>query len=153
MPRRPCRRSATPDSAGGPIYWDASAVLSVLVADVHSTKASAAARSSGVHLLSTLASAEAFAIVARLEREGSLRTVLANDARDLIVNGPWRRLALQPDWKSIQSLSPRWPLRGANLWHLALADTLRRDLPELKVISFDARLSVASQGIGLQVIS
>jgi hypothetical protein len=50
-------------------------------------------------------------------------------------------------------LAALWPLRGADLWHLATADTLRRELPDLKVITFDSRLAVASQGIGLDVIS
>lgn len=153
MPRRRFRRTATPDPAGDPIYWDASAVLSVLMADAHSPKASAAARSSALHLLSTLACAEALAVVARLEREGTLPALLANDARDLVVNGPWRRLSLQPDWKSLEAMSTGWPLRGADLWHLAAADTLRRELPELRMITFDVRLSIASQGIGLRVIS
>lgn len=125
----------------------------MLIADVHSPVASTTARSSGVHLLSTLGYAEALAVVTTLERDGSLPPTLATNAKDVIVNGPWRRLALQPDWKSIGVLSTRWPLRGADLWHLASAETLRRELPELKVITFDMRLSVAAQGIGLPVIS
>ena len=53
----------------------------------------------------------------------------------------------------METLAVQWPLRGADLWHLAAADTLRRELPDLKVITFDSRLGVASQGIGLEVIS
>ncbi len=142
-----------PDSDGEPVYWDASAVLSVLIADVHSAKATATARSAGTHLLSTLGYAEAFAVIARLERDGELPAVLAEAATEVIVNGPWRRLSLQPDWKAIERLASRWPVRGADLWHLATAETLRRELPELKMITFDARLGLASQGIGLPVIS
>jgi predicted nucleic acid-binding protein len=142
-----------PDPDGQPVYWDASAVLSVLIADVHSAKATATARSAGTHLLSTLGYAEAFAVIARLERDGALPTVLADAASEVIVNGPWRRLSLQPDWKAIEGLASRWPVRGADLWHLATAETLRRELPELKMITFDARLGSASQGIGLPVIS
>jgi predicted nucleic acid-binding protein len=153
MPRRPCRKIATAEADGEAIYWDASAVLSVLIADLHSSTAVSAARRSGTHLLSTLACAESFAVVARLEREGSLPTALADAARDVIVNGPWRRLSLQPDWKSIEALASRWPVRGPDLWHLATAETLQRELPELKMITFDARLAVASGGIGLDVIS
>jgi predicted nucleic acid-binding protein len=141
------------DPDGQAVYWDASAVLSVLIADVHSARATATARSAGTHLLSTLGYAEAFAVIARLEREGTLPTVLADAARDVIVNGPWRRLSLQPDWKAIEELASRWPVRGADLWHLGTAETLRRQLPELKMITFDARLVLASQGIGLPVIS
>jgi hypothetical protein len=136
-----------------PIYWDASAVLSVLISDVHSAKATATARGAGTHLLSTLGYAEAFAVIARFERDGTLPAVLAGAAREVIVNGPWRRLALQPDWTAIEGLAPRWPVRGADLWHLATAETLRRQLPELQMITFDARLMLASQEMGLPVIS
>ncbi|HVC76765.1 MAG TPA: PIN domain-containing protein [Candidatus Micrarchaeaceae archaeon] len=150
-PNERYRRTATPNPQA--VYWDASAVLSVVIADVHSAKATTAARRNDAHLLSTLALAEALAVVARLEREGALPAALADAARDVVVNGPWRRLSLQPDWKSVETLAARWPLRGADLWHLATADTLRRELPDLKVITFDTRLGVASQGIGLRVIS
>ena len=141
------------DAGGDPVYWDASAVLSVLIADVHSAKATATAKSAGTHLLSSLGYAEAFAVIARLEREGSLTAVLAESAREVIVNGPWRRLALQPDWQLIEGFAPRWPVRGADLWHLATAETLRRQLPELRMITFDTRLVLASNGIGLPVIT
>jgi hypothetical protein len=153
MPSELSKRIAMADPVDQAVYWDTSGVLSVLIADVHSAKATATARSGGTHLLSTLGYAEAFAVVSRLEREGALPSVLAESAREVIVNGPWRRLALQPDWKAIEALAPRWPVRGADLWHLATAETLRRQLPELKVITFDARLMVAAQGIGLSVIS
>lgn len=137
---------------GQVVYWDASAVLSVLIADVHSATATATARSPATHLLSTLAYAETFAVVARLERDG-LPSALADATRNLVIDGPWRRLALQPDWKSVEALASRWPVRGADLWHLATAETLRRELPELQMITFDARLGLASQGIGLTLIA
>jgi hypothetical protein len=127
--------------------------LSVLFADVHSPKAVATARSKGTHLLSTLGYAEALAVIARLERDGALPAVLADASKDVVVNGPWRRLYLQPDLKAIETLASRWPVRGADLWHLAAAETLRRELPELRMITFDARLGLASQGIGMRVIS
>ncbi len=142
-----------PDLDDRVIYWDSSAILSVLIAGMHSAKATATAQRSGTHLLSTLGYAETFAVVARFERDGSLPTVLADAAREVVLNGPWRKLALQPDWKSIEGLASRCPVRGADLWHLATAETLRRELPELKMITFDARLGVASQRIGLDVIS
>jgi hypothetical protein len=55
--------------------------------------------------------------------------------------------------ESIEALASQWPVRGPDLWHLATAETLRRELPELTMITFDARLAVSSQGIGLDVIS
>jgi hypothetical protein len=59
-------------------------------------------------------------------------------------------LNLIPDWDKIKSLSQKWPLRGANLWHLAAAKTLQKRLPELRLLTFDNRLSVAAMGEGLQ---
>lgn len=120
---------------------------------MHSAKATVAARRNDAHLLSTLAFAETFAVLAHLQRDGDLPKALADAARDLVVNGPWRRLALQPDWRSIEAHAFRWPVRGADLWHLATADTLRRELPELKLVTFDARLAMAAQGIGFDVVT
>ena len=143
----------TPDRTDPVVYWDASAVLSVLIADGHSARATAAARRPGTHLISTLCSAEVSAVLARLERDRTLPTVLADAARELVRNGPWRRLTLQPDWASIDDLATRWPLRGADLWHLATAVTLSRELPELRLITFDSRLTLASSGAGLALLS
>jgi len=138
-----------PRLAGLVIYWDASAILSVLFQDAYSVQASAAARRRLTHLLSTLGYAEVMAVIARLEREQKLPTVLGDSARELVRVGPWRRLALQPDWATIDELAAHWPLRGADLWHLATASTLSRELPELRMISFDSRLDAASEGLGL----
>lgn len=138
-----------PDQAGLVIYWDASAVLSVLIRDAHSAGAVGVARRRVTHLLSTLGYAEVLAVIARLERERELPAVLADSARELVRNGPWRRLALQPDWTRIDDFAARWPLRGAGLWHLATAATLGRELPEMRMITFDSRLMAASAGLGL----
>ena len=131
------------------VYWDASAILSVLIRDVQSTRATAVARRSVTHLISTLAYAEVLAVIARLERERQLPAVLADASRELLRDGPWRRLLLQPDWTSIDECAVRSPLRGADLWHLATAITLTRDLPEVRVLTFDARLGAAADGLGL----
>src|SRR5260370_33074122 len=106
-----------------------------------------------MHLPATLGWAEAFAVHGRLAPDRSLPTVLADTARDVVTNGPWRRLSLQPAWKAIEGLAVRWPVRGADLWHLAAAATLRRELPPLQMIPFDSRLALASPRIGLTVIS
>jgi predicted nucleic acid-binding protein len=138
-----------PEPAAAAIYWDASAVLSVLIRDAHSARAGAIARRTVTHLLSTLAHAEVVAVISRLERHRDLPAVLAESSRELLRNGPWRRLLLQPDRSSIDDLASRWPLRGADLWHLATAMTLTRELPEVRVLTFDSRLAAASAGAGL----
>lgn len=75
--------------------------------------------------------------------------MLAEAARELVRVGPWRRLTLQPDRSGIEELATRWPLRGADLWHLATASTLSRELPELQLFTFDSHLALASRGTGL----
>jgi hypothetical protein len=46
-------------------------------------------------------------------------------------------------------LATKWPLRGADLWHLAAAKSLQTELPELAFLSFDLKLAAAAKGEGL----
>lgn len=131
------------------LYWDSSAVLSALFQDQHSEEAVRWSRLTGVHLLSTLAWAEVYAVIARADREHALAEILLKAARETVQRGPWRRVNASPEWRLMRDLSSRWPLRGADLWHLAVAKTLQAELPELTLLSFDARLRAAAQGEGL----
>lgn len=131
------------------LYWDASAVISALFRDQHSEIAWNMARLNGIHILSTLAAAEVYAVIARIERESVLADVLIAAARETFSTGPWRRLHMQPSWELLEEYATRWPLRGADLWHLALAKTLQRELPDLRMLTFDQRLAVAAAGEGL----
>lgn len=70
-------------------------------------------------------------------------------AREALEGGPWRRLNAAPDWKVVRDLSSKWPLRAADLWRLAVARSLQSEVPELRIISFDARLAAAAKGEGL----
>lgn len=144
----------TPDVLGDSVpvlYWDASAVVSALFRDEHSDIAWALVRQDCVHILSTLAAAEVYAVIARIEREAVLADVLIAAARETFAAGPWRRLNMQPSWELVEEYATRWPLRGADLWHLALAKTLQRVLPDLRLLTFDKRLAVAAAGEGLAV--
>jgi hypothetical protein len=49
----------------------------------------------------------------------------------------------------IDALAAQSPLRGADLWHLASVSTLTRQLPEVRLFSFDARLTTAAAAVGL----
>ncbi len=88
-------------------------------------------------------------MIARLQRERALGKSLVAASREALEDGPWRRLNAAPDWKVVRDLSLKWPLRGADLWHLAVAKSLQGELPELALLSFDARLAVAAKGEGL----
>ncbi len=65
---------------------------------------------------------------------------------EVLDSGPWQRILSQPDLKIVKELSGKWPLRGADLWHLATAKSLRQDFPELFLLSFDSRLNQAAEG-------
>ena len=131
------------------VYWDASAVLSVLFKDSHSDAALEWARKECAHFISTLAYAEVCAVIGRMKREKILSDPLVKVSFDSLDQGPWRRLSIQPDWEITKELSDHWKLRGADLWHLAAAKTLQADLPELVMVTFDVRLFEASEGEGL----
>lgn len=63
--------------------------------------------------------------------------------------GPWRLLSAAPGREIITTLASKWPLRGADLWHLALAKTIQDELPELVLLTYDNRLHAATHGEGL----
>lgn len=131
------------------VYWDSSAILSTLFRDRHSEEALARALRPGVHLLSTLAWAEVHAVIARMGRERVLADALLSAARQLLDEGSWRRVNASPDWLLVRELATRRALRGSDLWHLAAAKTLQLELPELTLLSFDARLASAARETGL----
>jgi predicted nucleic acid-binding protein len=128
-------------------YWDTSAVISTLLRDAHSEKALKLARKSGLHLLSSLAWAETLALIARTQRARALTALLAEAAREALIEGPWRRVNVLPDWSVTLQLSRAWPLRGADLWHLSAAKTLHVELPELRIVSFDEHLNAAAEAL------
>lgn len=81
-----------------------------------------------------------------------LSGVLADAALDTISAGPLRQLNIQPDRKWIVSLSAKWPLRGADLWHLAAAKTLAAQIPEMILLMLDDRMRDAARQEGLTVV-
>ncbi len=137
------------DASGPPIYWDASAVLSTLVADAHSRVATALLRRSAPKLLSTLALAEALAVLRRLELAGEIRPDDRRRAAASLLASPWLRYEGQPRRQLLADLATRTALRGADLWHLAAALTAREALPELRLFTFDRALAAAAEAEGL----
>ena len=131
------------------IYWDASAVLSVLFRDSFTDDAQMWAQKKGFHFMSTLTYAETCAVIARMQRERILADILIKASFEALEEGPWRRLTILPEWIVARSLSAKWPLRGADLWHLSAAKSLQKELPELLLLTFDNRLQKAAQGEGL----
>ncbi|MDA8345716.1 MAG: type II toxin-antitoxin system VapC family toxin [Thermaerobacter sp.] len=135
--------------AEGVLYWDTSAVLSTLMADRHTDLAVRQLRSQATHLLSSLAWAEAHAVLSRLRREGGASEHGFRAAQGLLAQGPWQRISSSPDWAVTRAIAVRWHLRGADLWHLAMAKSLQRDLPEITMLTYDVALQEAAMGEGL----
>ena len=135
------------------VYWDASAVLSLLFEDIHTQHAmSWWKREQTVHLLSSLAFVETAAVIGRLERTRSLDTPLVDTAYSNLATWGWRKTNIQPDPDLAATYARRWPLRGADLWHLACACTLHKELPELRLLTFDNRLYEAAVGEDVAVV-
>ena len=126
------------------IYWDTSAILSALFMDSHSETARRWAANAAVHLISSLAFTEACAVTWRMARNGMVTESLAISTINTIEHGIWRHINAEPDWSIVSGLAQRTVLRGADLWHLSLTATLRRDLPELQMLTFDAKLHEAA---------
>lgn len=128
------------------IYWDTSAILSALLKDDNSEQAKKYIDLDAVHLISSLALAETYAVVTRLRRDRLLTDVLVETVCEILVTGPWRQLKIGPGIVEIKTLAIKWPLRGADLWHLATAKTLQSELPELLLLTFDKKLHSAASG-------
>jgi predicted nucleic acid-binding protein len=131
------------------IYWDASAILSVLFEDSHSPDALDWTKREAFHLISTLAYAETCAVIARMRKDRLLADILTGAALEALHQGPWRRLHMGPQWKTVHGLALKWALRGADLWHLAIAKSLHEQLSHLVLLTYDEKLNVAAQGEGL----
>jgi len=131
------------------LYWDSSAVIAALLPDPHHDEAKPWADRPSAHIISTLTWAEVLAVISRVERDGKVPPTAAEAAREEISRPPWARVQESPDWVILRELATKWPLAGPDLWHLALAKTLQQEQPELRLLSFDARLSRAAAGEGL----
>lgn len=135
------------------IYWDSTALLSYLFRDENSDRVMEKARQKGVHLLTSLAIAEVYTVISRIQREEMLSEIMIDSLFELMMTGPWSRLNIVPDSRAMKELATRWPLKGSGLWHLATAKTLQREFPELMILTFDRELARASRGEKLKLVS
>lgn len=131
------------------LYWDASAILSVVIEDRHSKTARRKIAVPGTHLVSSVDFTEACAVLTLLANEGHLSALDRRLAIRSLRARPWSALRLEPDRRLIAELALRHPLRGADPWHLASLATLASELPGLQMITFDSRLAAAAQGESL----
>ena len=134
------------------VYWDSSGILSALFEDANSKKVLMWLKKKGIHLISSLGYAEVCAVISRLRREKLVSDVLLDAALDTISAGPLRQLNIQPERRWIVSLSVKYALCGADLWHLAAAKTLGEQISEMILLTLDNRMREAARREGLTVV-
>ena len=137
--------------AYSPVYWDTSALVAALFMEERSDEARRLAALPGVHLMSSLAWTDLQAVFSRARREQHIAAALVDTMQTAVGSGPWRYVTATPRQDVSASLARRWALRGADLWHLALAKTLQTELPELAFATFDKALTEAGAAEGLHL--
>lgn len=129
------------------LYWDASAVLSLLLPDTHTETARAHASTERAHIVSSLTNAQVYAVLSKLERIRAIDSERAASARQRFFRGLWSSVSVDPSRALVQRLAQRWKLKGADLWHLGAATALRVESP-LELLSFNRMLVEAARGEG-----
>lgn len=137
--------------ASSVVYWDTSALVAALFVEERSDEARRLTALPGVHLMSSLTWTEMQAVFSRARREHQIAPALVDTMQAAVTSGPWRYVTATPRQDAGAALARRWSLRGADLWHLALAKTLRTELPELALATFDKALREAGTTEGLHV--
>lgn len=133
------------------VYWDASAVLSLLFPDGHSRAARACAAQEVENMLSSFALAEIYAVLERARKSGARSEAVIAESKRRLVRGRWRYVRISPRRAMLQELAPKYALNSADLWHLSLAKALNEERPGLRLLSFDAKLVEAARGEGFSV--
>ncbi len=134
------------------VYWDASALVSMVFEDGRSAEARRVAGDrTASQFVSSLALAEVHAVLGRLLREGIVKPEQLRVAHARLVDGPWRMTKVHPDADRLGDLALRHPLRGADLWHLGAALALAELLPGLRLLTFDERLVAAATAEGIEL--
>ena len=131
------------------LYWDSSAVVAALLSETHTRASRAHLRAAGAHLLSTLTYAEVLAALSRRLRQGRVSPAVHREMRARLSGEPWLRVDVQPSWSMLEDVAKEHALRGADCWHLATAMTLRQNIPELRLLTYDERLRSAAAATGL----
>lgn len=129
------------------LYWDTSALVSLLTEDLHSRHAIAARTPRYRHCISSLTVSEVFAVIYRTKAHGYIN--VAQQFLQEIREGFWTLLHAHPEANLLMTLAAKHSLRGADLWHLAAAHGLHAEIPELRVITFDEQLARACREEGL----
>lgn len=126
-------------------YWDTSAIVSLFVQDDHSKKIGGFFGFKGINLLSSLTIAETFAVLTRANNP-ELAKIKAELISDISHGREWGLTHIIPANQSLLELSDLYRLRGADLWHLAVAVALKQDFQQITILTFDKELAEAANG-------
>ena len=137
-------------------FWDASAIVPLLLAEPETETVQALARKDPAMLVWWATEVECASALARLERDGALDESAATQAFDRLkqVAGGWHEVDASD---SIREAAVRFlrvhPLRAADALQLAAAFiAAERRPPSLEVVTLDDRLAVAARKEGFVVI-
>jgi len=82
-------------------------------------------------------------------RQAEITTESAERAQKTLAAGPWRQVHTGPAWDLVRPLAARWPLRGADVWHLAMAKTLQAELPGIELLTEMPRRKPLASALGI----
>lgn len=134
------------------VYWDGSAVLSLLFPGQQTPAAKIFAARNAEHVMSSLTLTEVYAAFERGRKSGAYSEAVIAEGKGRFECGRWRYVRVSPHRAMLRELAAACALKGAGLWHLALAKTLCLERPELRLLSFDAKLVEAARGAGISAI-
>ena len=136
-------------------FWDASAIVPLVVAEASTSQIQALAARDPAMLVWWATNVECASAIARLERDGALDEAAAAQAFDLLrqLAGGWHEVdPSDPIRETAVRLLRVHPLRAADALQLAAAVVAAERRPEsLEVVTLDDRLASAARKEGFAV--
>lgn len=137
-------------------FWDASAIVPLLIVEAHTRQVQALAAADAVMLVWWATEVECASALARLERDGMLDETAATQAFDRLrqIASGWHEV---DPGDTVREAAVRFlrvhPLRAADALQLAAAFVLAERRPStLELVTLDDRLAVAARKEGFVVL-
>jgi predicted nucleic acid-binding protein len=134
------------------VYLESSALLQWLLGQSHAAEVRKAVDSAEVVLTSILTMIEVERVLIRAESQGELRGGDAQRLRGLLnrAQAAWTRMAVSEEVLSRAARAfPLEPVRTLDAIHLATALQFAAVFPDLRMLSFDRRVSRNAEALGL----
>jgi predicted nucleic acid-binding protein len=137
-------------------FWDASALVSLVVTEPHTKVMRKTARQDGALAVWWGSLMECFSAFARLRREGNVSTAEEDGLRRalLLLAGTWTEVLPSEDLRTVAAqLLLRHPLRAADSFQLAAAILWSGKSPtDTEFVCLDDRLSEAARREGFTIV-